>query len=573
MSVARGRAAVGPLIPVLKMARSFIVAMARAARAADRANRRAVRERERAARSEQRAHAQSLRATERQLRLEQKEAEQAYRESRQAEADDLTAEVARQVELLEAILTARPRAAAVNASTTLDPDAACRRAFATLRRSYTPSSFSPEAAAGPRPVAPDPVRFQTAVPEPSFLGKLFGGQAKFERAVTEVRERDVARLAAAEGEHRAALAAWEGAVTRARDAHAAAEAEHARQVAEYNAGVDAWEEGVRTHQPDAVVQYLSHVLDSSEYPEEFDERYRAAYSPESKALVLEYVLPDPEVVPAVKEYSYARSKDEIREKARPKGEAATLYRGAVAALTLRTVRELFAAAPTDVLDVVTFNSVIETVSPATGAAIRPCVISLRTTREAFGAVNLGRVEPAACLTALGATVSKKPEELAAVRPVIEFDMADRRFVAGSDVLGGLESLDGRPNVMDLSPSEFETLVTNLFARMGLDAKLTRSSKDGGVDCVAFDPRPVLGGKVVIQAKRYKNTVGVSAVRDLYGTMMNEGANKGILVTTAGYGPDAFTFAKDKPIELIDGGNLLYLLAQHGVDARIVMPDL
>jgi restriction system protein len=92
-----------------------------------------------------------------------------------------------------------------------------------------------------------------------------------------------------------------------------------------------------------------------------------------------------------------------------------------------------------------------------------------------------------------------------------------------------------------------------------------------VDCVAFDPRPVLGGKVVIQAKRYKNTVGVSAVRDLYGTMMNEGANKGILVTTAGYGPDAFTFAKDKPIELIDGGNLLYLLAQQGVEARIVMP--
>jgi restriction system protein len=287
--------------------------------------------------------------------------------------------------------------------------------------------------------------------------------------------------------------------------------------------------------------------------------------------VLEYVLPDPEVVPAVKEYSYVRSKDEIREKARPKGEAAAVYRGAVAALTLRTIRELFAAAPADVLDVVTLNGVIETVSPATGAAIRPCVVSVRTTRAAFGAVNLARVDPAACLAALGATVSKKPEELAAVRPVIEFDMADRRFVAGSDVLGGLEGLDDRPNVMDLSPSEFEALVTNLFARMGLDAKLTRSSKDGGVDCVAFDPRPVLGGKVVIQAKRYKNTVGVSAVRDLYGTMMNEGANKGILVTTAGYGPDAFTFAKDKPIELIDGGNLLYLLAQQGVEARIVMP--
>jgi len=29
-------------------------------------------------------------------------------------------------------------------------------------------------------------------------------------------------------------------------------------------------------------------------------------------------------------------------------------------------------------------------------------------------------------------------------------------------------------------------------------------------------------------------------------MMNEGASKGILVTTSGYRPDAFDFAKDKP---------------------------
>ena len=59
-------------------------------------------------------------------------------------------------------------------------------------------------------------------------------------------------------------------------------------------------------------------------------------------------------------------------------------------------------------------------------------------------------------------------------------------------------------------------------------------------------------KIYIQAKRYKNVVGVAAVRDLYGTMINEGASKGILVTTSHYGPDAYDFAKDKPIELIDG---------------------
>jgi restriction system protein len=72
-----------------------------------------------------------------------------------------------------------------------------------------------------------------------------------------------------------------------------------------------------------------------------------------------------------------------------------------------------------------------------------------------------------------------------------------------------------------------------------------------VDCVAFDPRPVFGGKVVIQAKRYRNTVGVSAVRDLFGTMQNDGTTKGVLVTTSGYGKAAFEFAKVKPLELLD----------------------
>jgi restriction system protein len=65
---------------------------------------------------------------------------------------------------------------------------------------------------------------------------------------------------------------------------------------------------------------------------------------------------------------------------------------------------------------------------------------------------------------------------------------------------------------------------------------------------------------------------VSAARDLYGTMINEGANKGLLVTTSHYGGDAYEFVKDKPIELIDGSGLLYLLDQQGVKARIIFPD-
>ena len=149
-------------------------------------------------------------------------------------------------------------------------------------------------------------------------------------------------------------------------------------------------------------------------------------------------------------------------------------------------------------------------------------------------------------------------------------MVDSRFIEETD---SLSLLDQRPNLMDMTPGEFESLISNLFRKMGLETRLTQASRDGGVDCVAYDTRPILGGKVVIQAKRYKNTVGVSAARDLFGTMQNEGASKGILVTTSGYGKASFEFASGKPLELLEGSELLWLLEQHtGIKARIQVPE-
>ena len=88
----------------------------------------------------------------------------------------------------------------------------------------------------------------------------------------------------------------------------------------------------------------------------------------------------------------------------------------------------------------------------------------------------------------------------------------------------------------------------------------------------YDPDPLRGGKYVLQAKRYTRPVDVAAVRDLYGTVVNEGANRGILVTTSGFGPDAYDFAKDKPISLVDGPNLVAMLRKHGRRYRIDLEE-
>ena len=107
---------------------------------------------------------------------------------------------------------------------------------------------------------------------------------------------------------------------------------------------------------------------------------------------------------------------------------------------------------------------------------------------------------------------------------------------------------------------------------GAVVNITQASRDKGVDAIIHDPDPLRGGKTVIQAKKYTNLVDVSSVRDLYGTLMNEGAMKGILVTTSNYGPDSYEFAKGKPLTLINGRELLGLLDKFGYNFNIDLKE-
>lgn len=336
---------------------------------------------------------------------------------------------------------------------------------------------------------------------------------------------------------------------------------------EQNQAIDTLQEAYSRGDSYAIVAYNAMILERSEYPEDFPHEFQVAHIAESKQLVVEYELPTKGVVPTVAEFKHIKSRNIIEGKPRKPAEVKALYEDIVAAIALRTMHEVFVDQGNHI-EVVVFNGFVRTVDPATGKDISPHLVSVRATKEQFREIDLTRIDKRACLRSLGAQISPQPTEMLAVKPILDFNMLDKRFVEGESIV---DNLDGRPNLMDLNPYEFEQLVCDLFTKQGLECKLTRASRDGGVDSIAFDRRPILGGKVVIQAKRYRHTVDVSAVRDLYGTMMNEGASKGILVTTSGYGPDAFEFAKNKPIELIGGGQLLHLLEEVGVKARIIMP--
>ncbi|WP_240317354.1 restriction endonuclease [Achromobacter dolens] len=538
---------------------AFIRAAARAAAASERERNRAARMQLAYARQverEERRDAAQRHRDERRLAAQQaredREAEKAlkaqYLLDRQAETDDLNAELSEQVEALEDILPHTLRRDDV-----ID--------FDSLRH-FEP--FAPfDIAAELRPAEPPPL---ITVPAPSGFKRLIPGAGKRHQLAKEkARIQNQQRLESFE--------LWEedkrAQVATLRDQYLQKKSAYEAEMARRNAEVDEFQAAYQAREGDAVIAYNEMVLVRSEYPEEgFPQKFRMTYLEENKTLVVEYELPHISVVPTELEHRYVKTRDQIDTKARKPADIKRLYQGVIAAITLRTLHELFEADQADALALVTFNGIVDTIDPSNGREVRVPVVSVRAEKSEFQELLLDRVDMIACLRNLGAHVSSRPDELQAIKPIVEFDMVDKRFIEQGDVLSDLES---RPNLLDLTPGEFEVLVSNLFSSMGLDTKLTRASRDGGVDAVAFDTRPILGGKVVIQAKRYRDTVGVAAVRDLFGTMMNEGATKGILVCTSGYGVDAYKFSQDKPIELIDGGGLLYLLREHaGIEAKILV---
>ncbi|MGA2785688.1 MAG: restriction endonuclease [Candidatus Bathyarchaeia archaeon] len=337
----------------------------------------------------------------------------------------------------------------------------------------------------------------------------------------------------------------------------------------FNDGIDQLKGNYVNHEQNAVEQYCEMVLNNSKYPDVVRKDFELLYNPETKILICEYYLPEPESIPRLKEVKYVASRGELKETNITDSQVEKLYDSVIYQIVLRTIHELFEADTVDALAAVSLNGRVRFISKATGKPEEACIVSVQVKKQEFIEIDLANVDPKTCFKMLKGIGSSKLHGITPVKPVLQIDRTDRRFIEGHAVADGL---DESTNIAAMDWEEFEHLIRELFekefSQNGGEVKITQASRDGGVDAVAFDPDPIRGGKIVIQAKRYTNTVSVSAVRDLYGTVMNEGATKGILVTTADYGPDAYEFAKNKPLTLLSGGNLLNLLEKHGHKVRI-----
>jgi restriction system protein len=348
---------------------TFSRQVARSACEAEAAQKRRLREIERAEREVQRLEREHLKS----LAAASKDAQRQYLEARAREVDELNGDLALRLEDLDGVLAA---------TLTVDDHIS----FESLRLSESFPAFGPpkhllELGEAPKPEVVKPL---------SALERLIpGATARLERHKATAAERH----ATAVREYEATVRQKAEELKRLHHEHEQSRAQHLAGVRSRNQEVADFEAAYGAGEPNAVVDYCAMVLERSQYPDGSPQRYRLAYLPEPKELVVEYELPDVSVVPGVAEYKYVKTRDGVDEKPRKPAEIKAIYQDIVASVVLRTIHELLEADRAGHLLVVTLNGMLDMVDPATGKDLRRCVISVRTTREAFNELNLARITP------------------------------------------------------------------------------------------------------------------------------------------------------------------------------------
>jgi len=295
-----------------------------------------------------------------------------------------------------------------------------------------------------------------------------------------------------------------------------------------------------------------------------------AFQAETGVLLVEQQFPGAARMGILKDVSSQRTKSwRAVTKSERRQWIAMLY----PSLLLRIARTLAEADTMNVVKGIAVNGWVDFHDRATGHPRRAYCACVFAKKADLLALKFESLDPVECLRRLHGRDAGETYEVVPVMPVLRLGEDDARFIESKAVLGHLQ--EGQ-NLAAMPWEDFEHFIREVFelvfAEEGATVKVTRASRDHGVDGVIFNRDPVKGGKTLIQAKRYTNVVELSAVRDLFGAVSEEHASRGILVTTSYFGPEAYAWAQDLNLSLIVGPMLLGLLEKHGLHYRIDLAE-
>lgn len=109
-----------------------------------------------------------------------------------------------------------------------------------------------------------------------------------------------------------------------------------------------------------------------------------------------------------------------------------------------------------------FNGWIKSIDPATGNDFTSCILSVKVPKDEFDTINLERVNPKACIRQLKGLMAGPLHKLAPVKPILDINRYDKRFIESKDILAKLNS---KTNLATMNWEGFEHLIRQLFEKM------------------------------------------------------------------------------------------------------------
>jgi restriction system protein len=220
--------------------------------------------------------------------------------------------------------------------------------------------------------------------------------------------------------------------------------------------------GLKNGDADKVYWLFDNIWNLLPLPEDLlSGEYQLHFDEAAKTLIVDLDLPEYEKTPNIKTFRYVASKKEIEEVRHKDSVVRGLYDEFVYQLALAIPHAFFSCDKVRAVHAIVLNGWVTYVNRATGNNTTACIVSLHCEASELLKINLRAVDAKTCFRALKGVASPQINSLTPVRPIINIDRSDKRFVNSQNVIDGMGT---GANIAAVGWEEFEHLIRELFEK-------------------------------------------------------------------------------------------------------------
>jgi len=213
--------------------------------------------------------------------------------------------------------------------------------------------------------------------------------------------------------------------------------------------------GLRNGDAESVYWLFQNVWNGLPLPEDvLSGEYQLHFDEDAKTLIIDLDLPEYEKTPNVKSVRYIASRDELEDVMHKEGVVRSIYDEFVYQIALGVPYAFLSCDSEQAVQAVVLNGWVTYINRASGNKTTACIVSLHCEASELSKINMRDVDAKTCFRSLKGVASPQINSLTPIRPIINVDRTDQRFVNSHDVIEGMGS---GANLAAIGWEEFESI--------------------------------------------------------------------------------------------------------------------